>query len=112
MPKSRRSVFPGDGLHGAGVDGFLHGGLVFRGGVAVCLRLAVGIDLAGITMDSPWCSSYSTPSMVMRPTPSKQVTKASPPDSWVLISSSLSKANRVTLTALFCTSVRLTTWPG
>ena len=35
-----------------------------------------------------------TPSMVISPVPSRQVTKASPPDSWVLISSPLSKANK------------------
>ena len=37
--------------------------------------------------------------------------EASPPDSWVLISSPLSKANKVMLTDSFCTSVLLTIWP-
>ena len=51
-----------------------------------------------------------TPWVLERPVPSRQVTKASPPDSWVLISSPLSKANKVMLTDSFCTSVLLTIW--
>ena len=50
--------------------------------------------------------------MVIFPSPSRQLTKASPPEAWVLISSPLSKEKSVTLTALFCASVRLTTCPG
>jgi len=65
-----------------------------------------------MTMDSPWWSKNSSPSMVIRPTPSRHVTKASPPEAWVLISSPLSKEKRVTLTALFWARVRLTTCPG
>ena len=34
------------------------------------------------------------------------------PAAWVLISSSFSKAKRVMLSLLFCTSVRLTIWPS
>lgn len=62
-----------------------------------------------MTIDSPSCSRYSTPSIVILPVPSKQVTKASPPDSWVLISSPFAKENRVILNAEFCASVLLTT---
>ena len=50
--------------------------------------------------------------MVILPTPSRQVTKASPPDSWVLISSPLAKENKVMLRAWFWASVLLTTWPS
>ena len=54
----------------------------------------------------------SVPSMVIFPTPSRQVTKASPPDSWVLISSPFANENRVILTAWFYVKVLLTTCPS
>ena len=44
--------------------------------------------------------------------PSSTVTRASPPEAWVLISSPFSKANRVRLTLSFCTRVRLTICPS
>ncbi len=67
---------------------------------------------AGMTMDSPPWSSYFTPSMVISPVPSRQVTKASPPDSWVLISSPLSKANKVMLDRFILYQCLLTIWPS
>ncbi len=50
--------------------------------------------------------------MVIRARPSNTAIIASPEDSWELISSPLSKAKSVRLTALFWASVLLTTWPG
>ena len=55
---------------------------------------------------------YGFPSTVKRPLPSSTVTRASPPEAWVLISSPFSKANRVRLTLSFCTRVRLTICPS
>ena len=60
---------------------------------------------AGITTDSPSCKMYLMPSIVISPSPSKQVTNASPPLLWELISSPLSKEKSVTLKASFWANV-------
>ena len=67
--------------------------------------------LAGMTSVSPALTICGTPPTVKRPVPSSTVTIASPVESCVPISSPLSNANSVMLTALFCASVLLTTCP-
>jgi quercetin dioxygenase-like cupin family protein len=62
-----------------------------------------------ITIDGVEYILHEGESIVM---PAKQVTNASPPDSCVLIASSLSKANNVIDTASFWASVLLTTCPS
>ena len=74
--------------------------------------IVIGAGIAGITMDCPSVSWNFSPSMVTSPTPSRQVTKASPPEACVLISSPFAKENKVTLTASFCASVLLTICPS